>query len=691
MNRRMRKVLFLIISLFTLFLFVGCDLNIVLPDVEEHTLEYSCSGGGKLECEYESGSKIKSGTVVTVYAKANDGETLLKWTVNGEEKLDRISMTVTMKKDYIITAEFTLFKDDTGNDTGDDVDVVTYDKNTIYAYLPESWKNPEVTLKSNYGDKRDFMTSVQDNLWKVEPSSLGINYTNISGVIFSDGSKRSQEIRFDQDFNVFNYSGNDKNGLLSGSFGLKKADAFKLSVLELNDLHGYIVRSNEGKSGISNASFLINQVRSEDERDNVILVGNGDMFQGTALSNLSQGLTVLKCMNQMNFDFMGIGNHEFDWGIDKIFNYFDGDETNGEATFPLVNSNIINSNSNELLTDENVVPTYMIEKNGIKIGVISMIDDVKSSILYSRVKDFDFVGLRYAREQAISLKEQGADIILANIHGGDTSGVESFSMNQELARLTYNNDWLIDCVVNGHTHTNQSGFIERIGRDLPIVQGGSYCYYLGQIDLYVDMNTKKVFNTNCFTTNTYEANTNYDVNVENVIDTEYLKVKDQMEEVYCVSTADVGSRYDYKEWVANVMIATTGTVCSISNNGGLRSDGEIRNGTNIGLENLYLINPFDNQLVICEVKGSDLYSFLSRNSAIYYGLKGISLSELRYSDAYYKIVVIDYVFYWDTFPSARNVVYTDIVLRDAMIEDLRLRTTFNVYTDTAAKIGLLVQ
>ena len=343
------------------------------------------------------------------------------------------------------------------------------------------------------------------------------------------------------------------------------------------------------------------------------------------------------------------------------------------------------------MTDENVVPTYMIEKNGIKIGVISMIDDVKSSILYSRVKDFDFVGLRYAREQAISLKEQGADIILANIHGGDTSGVESFSMNQELARLTYNNDWLIDCVVNGHTHTNQSGFIERIGRDMPIVQGGSYCYYVGQIDLYVDMNTKKVFNSNCFTTNTYEANTNYDVNVENVIDTEYLKVKDQMEEVYCVSTADVGSRYDYKEWVANVMIATTGTVCSISNNGGLRSDGEIRNGTKIGLENLYLINPFDNQLVICEVKGSDLYSFLSRNSAIYYGLKGINLSELRYSDAYYKISVIDYVFYWDTFPSARNVVYTDIVLRDAMIEDLRLRTTFNVYTDKAAKIGLLVQ
>lgn len=691
MNKKVKKVLLLIISLFTLCLFVGCDYSILPSEESEHTLEYSSSGGGKLECEFQSGSKIKSGTVVTIYAKADDGETLLKWTVNGEEKLDRTSMTVTMKKDYIITAEFTLFKDNTGDDTGDDVDETTYDKNTIYAYLPESWKNPEVTLKSNYSDKRVAMTSVKDNLWKVEPSSLGINYTNISGVIFSDGSKRSQEIRFDQDFNVFNYSGNDKNGLLSGSFGLKKADAFKLSVLELNDLHGYIVRSSEGKSGISNASFLINQVRSEDERDNVILVGNGDMFQGTALSNLSQGLTVLKCMNQMNFDFMGIGNHEFDWGIDKIFNYFDGDETNGEATFPLVNSNIINSNSNELLTDENVVPTYMIEKNGIKIGVISMIDDVKSSILYSRVKDFDFVGLRYAREQAISLKEQGADIILANIHGGDTSGVESFSMNQELARLTYNNDWLIDCVVNGHTHTNQSGFIERIGRDLPIVQGGSYCYYLGQIDLYVDMNTKKVFNTNCFTTNTYEANTNYDVNVENVIDTEYLKVKDQMEEVYCISTADVESRYDYKEWVANVMLATTGSVCSISNNGGLRSDGDIMNGTQIGLENLYLINPFDNQLVICEVKGSDLYSFLSRNSAIYYGLKGINLSELRYSDAYYKITVIDYVFYWDTFPSARNVVYTDIVLRDAMIADLRLRTTFNVYTDKAAKIGLLVK
>ena len=123
----------------------------------------------------------------------------------------------------------------------------------------------------------------------------------------------------------------------------------------------------------------------------------------------------------------------------------------------------------------------------------------------------------------------------------------------------------------------------------------------------------------------------------------------------------------------------------------MRSDGDIKNGTRIGLENVYLINPFDNQLVICEIKGSDLYNYLNRTSSIYYGLQGVSLSELRNSNTYYKVTVIDYVFYWDTFPSVRNVVYTDVVLRDAMIADLRLRNTFNVYTDKSAKIGLLVK
>ena len=99
----------------------------------------------------------------------------------------------------------------------------------------------------------------------------------------------------------------------------------KINILEMNDIHGHIEQNN-GKNGISNAAYLVDEIRNEDEYDNTLLIGNGDMFQETALSRLSYGQVVVDCMNEMKFDFMGIGNHEFDWGFDRVLNYFDGEK-----------------------------------------------------------------------------------------------------------------------------------------------------------------------------------------------------------------------------------------------------------------------------------------------------------------------------------------------------------------------------
>lgn len=65
---------------------------------------------------------------------------------------------------------------------------------------------------------------------------------------------------------------------------------------------------------------------------------------------MTNGLAVIECMNMMNFDVMGIGNHEFDWEIDTILQYFDGNTENGEANFPLLNANIYLYSDDSLLT-----------------------------------------------------------------------------------------------------------------------------------------------------------------------------------------------------------------------------------------------------------------------------------------------------------------------------------------------------
>ena len=90
------------------------------------------------------------------------------------------------------------------------------------------------------------------------------------------------------------------------------------NILEFNDVHGYIEQDSNNKRGLSNAAKIVNDIRNEDNLDNTILIANGDMFQGTALSRVSEGRVMIDAMNKMGFDACGIGNHEFDWYLSSF-------------------------------------------------------------------------------------------------------------------------------------------------------------------------------------------------------------------------------------------------------------------------------------------------------------------------------------------------------------------------------------
>lgn len=561
-----------------------------------------------------------------------------------------------------------------------------YDSDTIYAKLPSDWTNVTMQLgKETFKMKQD-----SDGIWYFKISNIGAKE-----IRFTSDTKTTELLHYEDSTKFFTYTGYNYKNELSGGFSdsFLSENIVKLSILELNDLHGYITQSSSWEAGISNAAYLIDKIRDEDNYNNTILVANGDMFQGTALSNLSHGLSVVKSMNAVGFDFMGVGNHEFDWGLTEILKYFDGDKTNGEADFPLVNSNILDKTTKELVSVENgnVKETLMIEKSGIKIGVVSLVGDIASSILSTEVENYVFQNVSECESKCIALKEAGADIILVNIHGGETSGVADYDYNQALAKMKYNDEWLVDAIINGHTHTNQYGYIERDGRDLPIVQGGSYCYNVGQIDLYMGIASKELYSSNCFTTSVYSVGKNYNDVVEDVVEEEYKKVKNELEEVYCVAGETVSYKNNLFTWSANIMKASTGCICGICNTGGLRSNGEITQNRNITLDNIYMINPFDDRIVVIEVTGKAIAKFLSRNSYVFYEFDdGYTLNSLANDNNKYKIAVIDYVYYWDQFPKGDNDIITDLILRDVMIADLRLRDTFTPSKDSKAKVGNLL-
>lgn len=454
----------------------------------------------------------------------------------------------------------------------------------------------------------------------------------------------------------------------------QKDKLVNVEILEMNDIHGHIEDEGNG-GGLARASSLIEGIRKETKEDNTLLIGNGDMLQETAISRVSYGQVVIDAMNQMKFDMMGIGNHEFDWGFDRFLNFFDGKKENGEADFPLINSNIYYQQ--KLVEANKVCSSQLIEKEDVTIGVLSYIGDVFSSINANMTTGYSFKATSQEIADSVavlgtSLKEKGADLIVVNIHGGESSSCLDYETNLLLSKLFYKDTYLVDAVINGHTHTKQNALIEREnGVDLPVVQSSGRLSNFGRIDLTYNTTKKKVTQAKVAHISVSSAKES-DEQVDQIISEYYQASKDILEEVYCTNHTYL-NRYseEFQAYISNVMMAATGATASICNTGAFRN--------NVGIGNfdfnaLYALNPFDNHIIICEINGIDLKRFLDANrdkEIVYTKEYGASIA----TDQTYTLAILDYVYFGPYFAGYRTDVYTDtqLVLRDLIASDLRLR------------------
>lgn len=470
-----------------------------------------------------------------------------------------------------------------------------------------------------------------------------------------------------------------------------------ITLLTMNDIHGFIMQNKNGGNGLSNMSYRINEIRKESSTDNVLLVANGDMFQGTNIVKASYGEVLIDAMSVMGFDACGIGNHEFDWGLEVILKYFDGDKSNGEASFPLLNANIIDKRTGKLVSIENgnIFDSVIVDKAGLKVGIIGYIGAVKNSINQELVQNYEF-DTDFASSVAkigAQLKDNGADMIIVSIHGGNSDDILSYAPNQALAQLKYNNQYLVDAVINGHTHTHQSGLVSRNdGAAMPVIQTAgnknNYMVETGRIDLVYNKDLGYVTAASINFENVGSSGTNYDEKVQNIINTYYERDKDVIEEVYCKSSSGIG-RYDTNTpiWISNVVNSAMGTDIFICNTGGIRTS--IPAG-NINAANLYEFNPFDNKIVLHKALKTQIESFLDDNGDYYFYGKAHDYD----NSSTINVAVIDYVYnstyYQKIRSSATDITETDYIMRDVLAMDLALRDDFNIYGDVSAKIGYLL-
>lgn len=216
-------------------------------------------------------------------------------------------------------------------------------------------------------------------------------------------------------------------------------------ILHTNDTHCGI-EENMGYAGLV---WYENQMK--EETPYVTLVDAGDAIQGAPVGTLSEGEYLVQIMNKAGYDFAVPGNHEFDYGMEKLLglsarldcgysacNFVNlPSKTQVFAPYRIMEYDDIQVAFVGVATPESITkttPAYFQDQFGRYR--FSFCEDETGEALYSQVQS--------AVDQA---RGEGADYVIMVGHLGDNGITEKWSSRSVIANTTG-----IDAAIDGHSH-----------------------------------------------------------------------------------------------------------------------------------------------------------------------------------------------------------------------------------------------
>ncbi len=281
---------------------------------------------------------------------------------------------------------------------------------------------------------------------------------------------------------------------LAMSAGTSFAD-YTLNILHINDWHSRIESNNkfestcsaeeEGKGecigGAARLVTAIGQAREKLKDQNVLLLNGGDNFQGSLFYTTYKGAVEAEFLNQMKFDAMTVGNHEFDDGEDALAPFLD------VVNFPVLSANVTASAASKV--GDRIKPSIVVEVGGQKIGIIGAVTTDTPTVSSPGPNITIEDDIKTITAEVEKLKAQGINKIIALTHVGYPRDKEM------IARIPG-----VDIVVGGHSHSLLSNTDAKAegpyptmvdnpdGYKVPVTQAASYSKYLGEFQVVFDDN-----------------------------------------------------------------------------------------------------------------------------------------------------------------------------------------------------------
>ncbi|MGC1503117.1 MAG: bifunctional metallophosphatase/5'-nucleotidase [Sulfitobacter sp.] len=271
-------------------------------------------------------------------------------------------------------------------------------------------------------------------------------------------------------------------GLMAGA----AAADYQLTILHTNDFHARFEPiskydgpcssedNGEGKCFGGSARMMTAITEARSRTNNSILVDGGDQFQGTLFYTYYKGALAAEMMNQMGYDGMTVGNHEFDDGPEVLRGFMDAVE------FPVLMSNA--DVSGEPLLSDKLAKSAVIERGGEKLGLIGLTPQ-DTDELASPGDNITFSDpVAAVQGEVDKLTAQGVNKIIVLSHSG-------YGVDQKVAAETTG----VDVIVGGHSNTLLSNTNDRAAGPYPtmvgntaIVQAYAYGKFLGELNVTFD-------------------------------------------------------------------------------------------------------------------------------------------------------------------------------------------------------------
>lgn len=433
----------------------------------------------------------------------------------------------------------------------------------------------------------------------------------------------------------------------------------KLQVLSFNDYHGHLQPPTGGDATlgeqfdpslteVGGSEFLATKLRElRAGARHSQTVAAGDLIGGSPfLSGLFHDEPSVESLNAMGLDVAGVGNHEFDEGVEELKRMQRGGchpedgcyAPWGEGGYPGADFPWLAANAFDTTTGKTVLPGTAIRRvNGVKVGYIGItLEATPTLVAQAGIRNVRFRDeVRTANESVRALRARGVRTIIVLLHEGlEQTGTyqECEGASGPVIDIAENLDPEIDLVVTGHTHQPYICSIpDPRGNRRLVTSSASFGRTVTETNLLINRWTGQVNRGGSTATNHLVQRTTADPQLTEIVNRWDAASAPIANEVVGSITADItrspnrGSEGPLANLVADAQLAATddaadgGAQIAFMNPGGVRADltfapsatggegpGEVTYGE------AFQVQPFGNTLTVMDLTGDQIDRLLEQ-------------------------------------------------------------------------------